>query len=830
MWQVWGALAIGASIIALGDARWRILEVIGLSGILVYACILLIATILLGQGLLTAARLAISAGLMAIGPIGVGVLPQALAFFVLTSVLGAVTAIPVLAPVFGRGMLALPVAQIALVIWISLQEWAIPTAMGLLNSAGVLVISSIMLSMIWMQHRYKQHQIAQIERRYHALQQSHDELMRQDELAAFQRSRERFEIWQLSQAMLEPTTIDAVFQQAEYALRSLVPVDAFGLYWLNSEAGMLEPYAMAGQDLPHPATNTWNIPLGKGIIGHAVASGHSQLVNHAQHDPRSLYAPGERPAIEHMIACPVRARDLTLGVFFVTRLNTRVFTEIEFELVQLLLSCASLGIANARLIEETTRSEARFRSLVANVPSAIYRARASNWSEMFISAAVEGITGYSAQEFVQEGRELFDLIHPEDRAFVSAALSAQRSGALPLSLEYRIFHADGSIRWICDQNRPAFDASGQICWYDGVITDVTHQKHIEQALYTANAKLARSVRDLEQRTGELTTLSQMSEMLQSSKNVVESCHVAARFAEQLFPGSSGALYLCHGQSSSFGLMMLWGGSTPAQRQPCSGCKAIERKRPQVYTADLACASCASHTPNSTICVPLLNQGHVIGLLELSAPGARGGGQATLSDTQQQLAITVGEHLALAIANQMLNEELRADAVRDSLTGLFNRRHMTESLERELRRAERTHGLLGLMMVDIDYFKRVNDTFGHAAGDTLLREVGDYILHSIRAEDIACRYGGEEFLLIMPNASADDLRRRAEDIRRGMHDLHVSHGGYSLGKVTVSIGIAAYPEHAIAVEQLLQATDDALYTAKSQGRDCVVVAEAIARIA
>jgi diguanylate cyclase (GGDEF)-like protein len=195
--------------------------------------------------------------------------------------------------------------------------------------------------------------------------------------------------------------------------------------------------------------------------------------------------------------------------------------------------------------------------------------------------------------------------------------------------------------------------------------------------------------------------------------------------------------------------------------------------------------------------------------------------------RRQLAFTVADQLSLALSNLRLQERLRDQAIRDPLTGLFNRRYMEESLERELRRAQRRNVALGVIMIDIDHFKRFNDTFGHAAGDTLLREIGSLLQQHTRAEDIACRYGGEEFTLILLEASAEDTEQRAMRLREEAAALYVEHAQQPLGHITISLGVAVYPDHGQAVEALLHSADAALYRAKAAGRDRVMMASAVA---
>jgi diguanylate cyclase (GGDEF)-like protein len=184
---------------------------------------------------------------------------------------------------------------------------------------------------------------------------------------------------------------------------------------------------------------------------------------------------------------------------------------------------------------------------------------------------------------------------------------------------------------------------------------------------------------------------------------------------------------------------------------------------------------------------------------------------------------VADNLALALSNLHLRARLQQQAIRDPLTGLFNRRYLDETLERELQRAERHQHPISIIMIDIDHFKRFNDIYGHHAGDLLLQAVGQFLRTHTRGEDIACRYGGEEFVLVLPEASLEEARRRAEHIRTAMKHIFVEHNGQMLGGNTISLGVAVFPTHGTTADYLIDEADRALYQAKGAGRNCVVVA-------
>jgi diguanylate cyclase (GGDEF)-like protein len=167
--------------------------------------------------------------------------------------------------------------------------------------------------------------------------------------------------------------------------------------------------------------------------------------------------------------------------------------------------------------------------------------------------------------------------------------------------------------------------------------------------------------------------------------------------------------------------------------------------------------------------------------------------------------------------------LRELSIRDPLTGLFNRRYLEEALALEILRAERKRIPIGIIMADIDHFKPFNDNHGHAAGDAVLVQVGNFLRTHVRASDIVCRYGGEEFLLILPEATPKITLTRAESMRADAGRLHVRHEGQVLESVTLSLGVAMYPEHGFTGDTLLAAADAAMYRAKREGRDRVVIA-------
>ena len=224
---------------------------------------------------------------------------------------------------------------------------------------------------------------------------------------------------------------------------------------------------------------------------------------------------------------------------------------------------------------------------------------------------------------------------------------------------------------------------------------------------------------------------------------------------------------------------------------------------------------------------MVAQGNTIGVLHLEFRSAtdprRDLGPETVRDSRQRLAISAASQIALSLASLQLRESLREKSICDPLTRLFNRRFLEESLERELQIATRKKQPLAILCLDLDNFKKFNDTFGHDAGDLVLRSLADLFRSFFRATDICCRYGGEEFVIVLPESSSRDAAIRANALRIEVKNLRLQYKKQTLGLLTLSVGTAAFPEHGMTSEELLTIADRCLYESKARGRDVVTVA-------
>jgi diguanylate cyclase (GGDEF)-like protein len=225
-----------------------------------------------------------------------------------------------------------------------------------------------------------------------------------------------------------------------------------------------------------------------------------------------------------------------------------------------------------------------------------------------------------------------------------------------------------------------------------------------------------------------------------------------------------------------------------------------------------------------VCLPLIGKGEIIGLLHLGTKRSvqEDDRQANIIELKE-IAVIFAEYLALSIANIKLSERLTNQSLRDPLMGLYNRRYMDEIIQHEILRAARQQTRIGIVMIDIDHFKQINDTYGHDAGDEyLIKLAGFFKLKIRRGSDFIFRYGGEEFMLILPESSAEDTYKYAESIRKEIKNMKVNFRGQFLPSVTLSFGIAVYPDHGLDRIELIRIADNALYRAKEEGRDRVVI--------
>ena len=328
---------------------------------------------------------------------------------------------------------------------------------------------------------------------------------------------------------------------------------------------------------------------------------------------------------------------------------------------------------------------------------------------------------------------------------------------------------------------------------------------------------------------EAQLLAQLNEWLQSCKSLDELYQMVADFLAKLLPDCAGSLYVYSNSRDILESAKVWNGGTAPHGMHPDDCWGLRRGRTYTFgeqEIDFPCAHVGATHTAGYCCIPILAHGETIGLLQLTfKDGHAAAGQPRFSDEiteQRRLGAVCAEQISMAIANVKLREQLRDQSIRDVLTGLFNRRYMLETLRRELARAARAKQCVGILSIDIDHFKKFNDNHGHDAGDTVLRAFGGCLEKHFREEDVPCRFGGEEFVVLLPGATAEDAARRADSLRVEVEALALRYLDGTLPRITISIGVAEFPRSGDSPETVLKAADEALDRAKDNGRNRVEI--------
>ncbi len=327
----------------------------------------------------------------------------------------------------------------------------------------------------------------------------------------------------------------------------------------------------------------------------------------------------------------------------------------------------------------------------------------------------------------------------------------------------------------------------------------------------------------QKRNRETRLLADLNEWLQSCNSLGELYQMVAEFLGRLLPGCAGSLYIYANSRDVLESAKAWNGGKMMPAMHPDDCWGLRRGRPYTFgenEIDFRCSHVDPSVSGEYCCIPILAHGETIGLLNLEFGSEDEELRKETIAEQRRLGLVCAEQISLAIANVKLRDQLRDQSIRDVLTGLFNRRYMLETCRREFSRAVRAGQNISILSIDVDHFKKYNDNHGHDAGDMVLRAVGDCLENLFRNEDIPCRFGGEEFVVIMPGADGNTALRRAEQLRSKIEDIVVRYLEKNLPRITVSIGVAVFPDAGDNPQVVLKAADEALYRAKEQGRNRV----------
>lgn len=511
--------------------------------------------------------------------------------------------------------------------------------------------------------------------------------------------------------------------------------------------------------------------------------------------------------------------------------SPEVFTRLGFMMLSVSATGLILGSAVSerhRIAKNLEERTTFLNSLIDNSPFGIVVQNQEGKIQLF-NDAFANLFHYSSSEII--GHDLDELIVPDESRAETAQLKQAVSSGQTVHKTVRRRRKDGN-RVDVEVHVLPMVQEGRVHGGYVIYKDISEQVKAAVAAKEHAEAVNRWVGELEQRTMQITLLNEMAGLLQCAESSEEAYAVVAQSAKKLLAGTrSGSLFVHKSSRQSLESAATWGDSPAGEPlfapSECWSLRLGQSHWSECPGQHIVCAHVDNSIAASYLCIPLVAQGETMGVLHLRCDpdGSSGDAEADQKarESQKRLAVAAASQIALSLSNLRLRETLRDQSIRDPLTGLFNRRFMQESLDKELQRAIRKERSLAVLFLDLDHFKHFNDVFGHDAGDSVLRSMADIFRLHFRAEDVICRYGGEEFAIILPESSIQDAAKRAESLRTATRELKLVHGGVLLDPVTLSIGIAGFPEHAATTQRLMNGADKALYLSKANGRDRVSIA-------
>lgn len=457
-------------------------------------------------------------------------------------------------------------------------------------------------------------------------------------------------------------------------------------------------------------------------------------------------------------------------------------------------------------------SELRHRRIVETAGEGVWQVDPQG-STTLANEAMAQMLGTTAA--LLHGRSLFDFLDEDGQRLAAQKLLGRRGGGSERH-ELRFRRADGRELWAEVASCPIVGADGQHAGALAMVTDATERRRRDEELRASNTRLLSMVADLERHKQDMAQIAELNELLQSARTETEAFDVIRAVGERLFAGSSGGLSIA-GSGDEMIRVAAWG--TPAwvpARYERQACWAIRRGGPhqQGPGHGVHCSHNPGEGAGRLLCTPLSVEGRLLGLLHLG--GGAGNGDDLLDEATRRRAELFGEVIKLGLSNLRLRDNLRDQALHDALTGLPNRRLFDETLPREVARCVRSGQALTVAIIDVDHFKRFNDHYGHDTGDRVLRAVAATLLRGIRSGDLACRYGGDEFLCLLAGTTAAEAQARFVELLEQAPVAEDPGQGALPEPVTFTVGLASAPESGTVAADLLRAADAALYSAKARG--------------
>lgn len=351
----------------------------------------------------------------------------------------------------------------------------------------------------------------------------------------------------------------------------------------------------------------------------------------------------------------------------------------------------------------------------------------------------------------------------------------------------------------------------------GISIDITESIEAQRSLADLNQQLEEKTLKLEAKKRVLIYLSDMADMLYSCESEDDVYQVVALTCSHLFPNMSGSIYIIPNSKNYVEMKSLWGSEQSSKEIFLqSECWAFRRGKFNLLSpphSGLICSHLIQPVSGAHLCVPLLGQGEIVGILHIYTPE-----EISLED--QGITEIIARTLAFALNNISINQRLKYDNYRDRMTQLFNKNYLEIITDQRLAEAERSGQPLSVIFLDIDNFKSYNSRYGHLTADIVLQELAKLLLKSVRFFDVPCRWGGEEFVIVMPNITLETLRKRVEQLRVDIEQMQLREGDRILESITASFGIAV-SEPGITVKDFLNRANQAMLEAKRTGKNRVL---------
>jgi diguanylate cyclase (GGDEF)-like protein/PAS domain S-box-containing protein len=608
--------------------------------------------------------------------------------------------------------------------------------------------------------------------------------------------------------------------------RTLLATDLAFLALRDDTRGEL--YVAGHSGVRTDALRTMRIPLDQGLGGWVAAAGKGRIVRDFGNDPDFIADPaGLAEGLASGLAIPIQNDTKDFGVLFVFNTASTAFSAEDLESLMLVGNIAAVEIERRQIEDRLRDSEQKYRLLMDAVPDPVIVFDREG-RVTYLNSVFTRVFGWSLDEV--KGSPL-DFIPEESHAESLQALERMRRGDVAIALETRRTTKSGRTLKIQGSISQFKDPKGRFAGSIVLLRDVTEIKNTEKALRESNDRLESAVREQKNRAYELGLLNSMNEWLQACGNETDTYKIMARICRQLFPDDAGILSMRDAASNRFAAVASWGDDMlkdiDYDENDCWSLRMGKMHAVNDPASDLSCSHPIGAKTHRYLCLPITSSAGPIGVLHVLFKADAD--EISTGETKQNQASklmilnTMLEQYSLSLLNLRLYKTLKNQSIRDPLTGLFNRRYLDESLRREMFRCKRHGASTGLIMMDVDYFKAYNDTYGHEVGDVILKELAAFLKIHTRDEDILCRFGGEEFILLMPDSNLANAHRRAEQLCALVRNsLRISHQGIT-HQLTISMGTAAFPESGATIEAAQNAADAALYQAKREGRDRVAVA-------